>query len=140
LIVRDWYSVEQVADRLGLHVRTVRNYVRDGRLHAVRIGKQYRIAHADLAALTGRPAEAGGIRQVDVTSVVDIDGISADAANRIADVLAGLPPGPGTDAPRPRVEVVHDPGRARLKIIIVGAVDTTVELLRFVGALAEDES
>jgi excisionase family DNA binding protein len=48
------YSVEQVADRLGLHVRTVRNYVREGRLKAVRIGKQYRIAADDLAAMTGR--------------------------------------------------------------------------------------
>ncbi|MEW2439811.1 helix-turn-helix domain-containing protein, partial [Streptomyces caniferus] len=49
------YSVEQVAERLGLHVRTIRNYVRDGRLPAVRIGKQYRIAHEDLEAFTGRP-------------------------------------------------------------------------------------
>ena len=37
------YSVEQVAERLGLHVKTVRSYVREGRLKAVRIGKQYRI-------------------------------------------------------------------------------------------------
>ena len=55
---QDLYSAEQVADRLGLHVRTVRNYVREGRLKAVRIGKQYRIAGEDLAALTGRPASA----------------------------------------------------------------------------------
>jgi excisionase family DNA binding protein len=50
------YSVEQVAERLGLHVRTVRSYVREGRLKAVRIGKQYRIAGEDLATMTGRPA------------------------------------------------------------------------------------
>ena len=58
--VRTLYSVEQVAERLGLHVRTVRNYVRDGRLKAVRIGKQYRIAREDLEALTGHPAAAPG--------------------------------------------------------------------------------
>ena len=56
------YSVEQVAESLGLHVRTVRNYVRDGRLKAVRIGKQYRIARADLDALTGQKAAAAGSR------------------------------------------------------------------------------
>ena len=44
LVSQEMYSVEQVADLLGLHVRTVRGYVRDGRLKAVRIGKQYRIA------------------------------------------------------------------------------------------------
>ena len=52
----EWFSVDQVAQRLGLHVRTVRNYVRDGRLKAVRIGKQYRIARSDLEELTGRSA------------------------------------------------------------------------------------
>jgi len=35
---QDLYSVEQVADLLNLHVRTVRNYVRESRLKAVRIG------------------------------------------------------------------------------------------------------
>jgi hypothetical protein len=30
--------------------------VREGRLKAVRIGKQYRISGEDLAALTGRPS------------------------------------------------------------------------------------
>ncbi|HEX2286751.1 MAG TPA: helix-turn-helix domain-containing protein, partial [Mycobacterium sp.] len=49
------YSAEDVAQRLGLHVRTVRGYVRDGRLKAVRIGKQYRIRHADLEAFVGTP-------------------------------------------------------------------------------------
>ena len=51
-------SIEQVAEHLRLHVKTVRNYVREGRLKAVRIGKQYRIAASDLAAMMGRPVSA----------------------------------------------------------------------------------
>ena len=54
-MLQEMYSVDQVAAQLGLHVRTVRSYVRDGRLKAVRIGKQYRIAREDLEALTGHP-------------------------------------------------------------------------------------
>ena len=54
---RELYSVGEVAELLGLHVRTVRNYVREGRLKAVRIGKQYRISKEDFAALTGRPVD-----------------------------------------------------------------------------------
>ncbi|MEU8263779.1 helix-turn-helix domain-containing protein [Micromonospora sp. NPDC048999] len=38
-------SLDQVAGLLGLHVRTVRGYVRDGRLRAARVGRQYRIIH-----------------------------------------------------------------------------------------------
>ncbi len=129
--VNEWYSLEDVADRLGLHVRTVRNYVRDGRLGAVRIGKQYRVSHADLQALTGGPARP---RQVGVTSVVDVDGIDAAAAERLATFIGELPKPAGA----PHVDVVHEPVRDRLKVIVVGSVEAAVELLRFVGAMAEE--
>jgi excisionase family DNA binding protein len=129
--VSEWYSLEDVADRLGLHVRTVRNYVRDGRLGAVRIGKQYRVSHADLHALTGRPASS---RHVEVTSVVDIDGITVAAAERLVAFIAGLP----KPARAPHVDVLHEPERDRLKVIVVGSVEANVELVRLVGAMAEE--
>ena len=90
---QDLYSIEQVASQLGLHVRTVRNYVRDGRLKGVRIGKQYRIARADLEALTGRPAAAPIAttdtphRNVEVSSIVQVEAIGVDAASRVTNAL-----------------------------------------------------
>jgi excisionase family DNA binding protein len=132
----EWYSLEDVADRLGLHVRTVRNYVRDGRLGAVRIGKQYRVSDADLRALTGhaRSGGTGGPRRVEVTSVVDVDGIDVAAAERLTALVTGLPKGPRA----PHVNVVHEPESDRLKVIVVGSVEASTELLRFVGAMAEE--
>src|SRR3979490_488896 len=90
---QDLYSVEQVAEQLGLHVRTVRNYVRDGRLKAVRIGKQYRIAREHLEALTEHPAAAPRSesetprRHVEVSSIVDIEAISFESASRVTNAL-----------------------------------------------------
>lgn len=130
--VSDWYSLDEVADRLGLHVRTVRNYVRDGRLGAVRIGKQYRVSAADLRALTGGSGGSGGPRRVEVTSVVDIDGIDQVAAERLVALITGLPRGPRA----PHVDVVHD--GHRVKVIAVGSPEANAELIRFVGAMAED--
>src|SRR5215471_16854485 len=89
------YSVEQVAGRLGLHVRTVRNYVREGRLKAVRIGKQYRIARDDVEALTGRvlPHEqpVRRHRYIEVSSIVEIDAIAQDTATRLINALKAMP-------------------------------------------------
>jgi excisionase family DNA binding protein len=133
----EWYTLEDVADRLGLHVRTVRNYVRDGRLGAVRIGKQYRVSRADLQALTRRPArpdEAGGPRRIEITSVVDIDGIGVAAGERLAALVTGLPTGPRA----PHVDVVHEPEHDRLKVIVVGSAEASVELLRLVSAMAAE--
>lgn len=132
--VNEWYSLEEVADRLGLHVRTVRTYVRDGRLGAVRIGKQYRVSPADLQALTGGSGRSGGPRRIEVTSVVDVDGIDAAAAERLTALITGLPKG----SRAPHVDVVHQPELDRLKVIVAGSVEATAELLRFVGAMAEE--
>ena len=138
----DMYSVEQVADRLGLHVRTVRGYIRSGRLKAVRIGKQYRIAAADLDALTGRTradaATAAG--PAEVSSIVQIDGVDRAAADRLGTlVLASA--NTGHDPAHPlRVQTVHDEERHRMKIIILGGAAATADLLHLLDAVLDADN
>ena len=134
------YSVEQVAEKLGLHVRTVRNYVRDGRLKAVRIGKQYRIAREDLDALMGQsPTEPPLSRYVEVSSVVRVDGISARDADRVISLLMAMVNGPRDGDGPLRVETMHDPERFTLKIIVLGSPDTTGELLKAIAMITGED-
>lgn len=135
------YSVEQVAERLGLHVRTVRNYVRDGRLNAVRIGKQYRIAHEDLEAFMGRPVPAPPRetarrqRNVEVSSIVEVDAISPESVARLSTLLSSVSSRDAHGDVPLRIETVYDEERARLKIIILGGPATTAQLLESVEAV-----
>jgi len=135
------YSPEQVAGLLGLHVRTVRNYVRDGRLKAVRIGKQYRIAQEDLAALTGRPADAfhpeppGRHRHVEVSSIIEIEAISPESANRLTTMLVGIANGRRPPDEPLRVETIYNQERARLKLILLGDLETQTSLFRVIDAV-----
>jgi excisionase family DNA binding protein len=135
------YSVEQVADLLGLHVRTVRGYIRAGRLKAVRIGKQYRIARADLDALTGQPqpapARPSGASPVEVSSIVQIDGVDRAAADRLGTlVLATANTAPDPAHPL-RIQIVHDEERNRMKIVILGGAATTADVLHLIEAVLE---
>ena len=137
------YSVEQVADRLGLHVRTVRNYVREGRLKAVRIGKQYRIAAEDLAALTGRPASSfepepvRRERHVEVSSIVEIDAVSPETASRLTNSLVAVANSRGaTDEPL-RVETIYHETRGRMRVILVGSMEMNASLFKIISALLE---
>jgi excisionase family DNA binding protein len=140
---QELYSVGDVANQLGLHVRTVRNYVRAGKLKAVRIGKQYRIAGEDLSALTGRPTSAfvgepaRRNRHVEVSSIVEIDAISPDTANRVTNLLTGGARGRRPGEQPLRIETIYDPERAHLKIILVGAMETNASLLNVIKALLE---
>lgn len=44
----EFYTVEQVAELLQVHWQTVLNYIKGGKLKAVRLGKGYRIKKQEL--------------------------------------------------------------------------------------------
>ncbi len=141
---QELYSVYQVADLLGLHVKTVRGYVREGRLKAIRIGKQYRIARADLEALTGKSAAAlegppvRRHRHVEVSSVVDIDAVPKETADRMTVYLLAAAKGrPEDDGPL-RIDAIYDEVRARLKVIVTGGIDAVRTALATIKVLAEN--
>ncbi|HEY3054223.1 MAG TPA: helix-turn-helix domain-containing protein [Thermoanaerobaculia bacterium] len=140
----DIYSVAQVAKHLGLHVRTVRAYLRTGRLKGVRIGKQYRISRQDLDALTGRSSslDAEPVRRhrhVDVSMIVQVDVISSEAVSRVSNMLMAVAGAP-RDEDRPlRIDTSYDEERARLKVFVSGSMDTSVSLLNLVKKLVERE-
>ena len=131
-------SVEQVAEQLGLHVRTVRAYLRSGRLRGVRIGKQYRIAREDVANLMGRGGPFDPVvrqRHVDVSSIVQVDAISQEAVDRVTNMLMAAAKAPRDEEHALRVDTSYDGERARLKVFISGSAETTIGLLRLVETL-----
>ena len=132
---------------MGLHVRTVRRYVRHGRLPAVRIGKQYRVSREALDTLTGRAAApvpavsatagATGQRHAEVSAVVHVDNVDAETARRIMTALPAAAKGkPDAEDPL-RVDTIYDPARARLKVILNGSVTTTASLLGMLNLYLE---
>jgi excisionase family DNA binding protein len=133
------YSLEQIAERLGLNVRTVRGYVRSGRLKAVRIGKQYRVTREDLEAITGPIPETAvpRHRHVEVSSVVQIDAVSKDSAVRITHHLSGAAKAPRGDGSPLRIETVYDEARAGMKVIVIASLPAAADLFRLLGVILE---
>jgi excisionase family DNA binding protein len=142
-MAHELYSVEQVADLLSLHVRTVRNYVREGRLQAVRIGKQYRIAREDLEAMTGRRASSferepvRRHRHIEVSSIIEIDAVSPDTASRVMNLVGGSYNSRRSGDEPLRIETIYDAERARLKVILVGGMDANASYFKMINAVLE---
>jgi len=133
------YSLEQVAERLGLQVRTVRSYVRNGRLKAIRIGKQYRVTRESLEDLTGAALKSDAVtrhRQVEVSSVVQVDAVSVDTARRVANHLVGTAKAPRDDSAL-RVETIYDEERSQLKVIVIGSLPSAANVFRSLSVLLE---
>ena len=132
------YSLEQVAERLGLQVRTVRSYVRSGRLKAIRIGKQYRVTRESLEDLTG-PAPLRAVpqhRHVEVSSVIQVDAVSQETADRVTNHLA-VAAKATQDGSALRVEAIYDEERSQLKVIVIGSLLNAANVFRLLGALLE---
>ena len=89
-----YYTVEQVAELLSLHPKTVQRYIREGKLRASKIGKGWRITGHDLSnfAEQKHQDEASvsndtGTLPVTVSAVADIGVTGKDAAIRIMNTL-----------------------------------------------------
>ena len=147
-------SAEEAAQILGLQVRTVRSYLREGRLPGVRIGKQYRISRADLDALTAggltreavpasaarpEPAAVGVGVSAEVSSVAQLDGIGPPARDSLERTLAAAAlAGSGHSGPALRVEPLYDEDRQRLKVVIVGPLGEVADVLRILEAFTRE--
>jgi excisionase family DNA binding protein len=136
------FTVDEVAGRLNLHAKTVRRFIREGRLPAKRIGKEYRIARPALDEFAGTSTDPGRepisrTRQILVSSIVDVDAISPEDSQRITTlILAGLNARRG-EPDFPRVDSLYDAERARLRIMITAIPALACDLVHTIAALAE---
>lgn len=48
MVVHKFYTVQEVADTLQVHWQSVLNYIKSGKLEAVKLGKGYRISEENL--------------------------------------------------------------------------------------------
>jgi excisionase family DNA binding protein len=130
------YTVEQFAQRLKLHRKTVLRFIREGRVRAVKVGKSYRILRTDLEAMTG--IVAGSQRKVArVTSIFDIPDIAPALAQQLARQLPAMRMGQTAHPDPMSLDVAYDTARNHLKVVIVGSPADTAAMLKMIQLLSE---
>lgn len=133
-------TVEQAAEVLDLHPKTVRRMIREGRLRATRIGKSYRILEADLAHFAGGRKPAERELAARVTSVVDVEHVDQSTAERVARYL---PAALNTREARPdpmTLSVMYDPERQHLKISLAGAPSRVAAMYALIDLALEPQA
>ncbi|HEY6458206.1 MAG TPA: helix-turn-helix domain-containing protein [Steroidobacteraceae bacterium] len=137
-------SVEQVAQILRLNVRTVRNYVRSGALKATRIGKQYRIGLADLEAFAGGPVAThrervlSPVARVEISSIINMEGITPALASRISNMLATTADVLRSIEQPVAVSSTYDEHLDRLRVLLAAELKSTRNLLAMINAALEE--
>lgn len=142
----EYFTVDEGAELLKLHPKTVLRKIREGELGATRIGRQYRISRDQIDTFCGGPQAAQNpssakTRQVLASSVIDIEAISPDEGTRITNTLMAAlnNRGKGTrqGQAKSRVDCLYYEETGRLKVIVYGGLEETESLLQILRSLLD---
>ena len=138
-----FYSVDDISAMLGIHPKTTRRYITEGKLRAAKLGKQYRISGHDLsmfleahgaAAIQSPPAHKP---QIDVSAVVDIDAADKDKAARIsASILAATQ---SKDPSYGKSTVSVQQNSSRLRVMLWGTPQYITTMLACISDLNDNQ-
>jgi excisionase family DNA binding protein len=135
------FTPEQVATKLGLHVKTVRRYIRDGELEAVKVGKRYRVTAKALEEFSGVSLQPDTTAQrpfAETSTIVSIDDLVPEVADRLATMVVAVAQG-RRDASDPlHVKATYYPERKRLKVVCSGDIVATTHMLALINTLLEN--
>lgn len=121
-------TVDEAAEALKLHRKTVLRHIHEGRLEATRIGKAYRIERVKLDAFAGREAAqpAAGAR---ATVIVEVPDMTVQAAERLATFLGAAALSGDADSRPLTINTAFDPTTGAFKIVLIAAPADAARML-----------
>ena len=134
-----YYTVEQIAQMLQMHPKTVQRYIREGKLRALKVGKGWRVSGHDLSVFTeGEIAGRGETPTAVVSCVADVYAADKAAAIRIVNTLtAGLnskPAGYGSCS----MQTQYIPEELKLRVTLYGSARVAAAMLDAIATLTEE--
>jgi excisionase family DNA binding protein len=135
------YSVPEVAKLLDLHPKTVRRFMREGKLTATKIGREWRVSEMDLRAFThadrgAQPLERAPApplaSRVQVSAVIEVNEGPADEVSRISNSLVAVLNSKDPSFGASRYDLLYYPEIRKARFVLSGTpyfIRTIVELV-----------
>lgn len=155
-----FYTIDQVAEILGIHHKTVRKFIKEGKLNANKLGKQWRISPLDLERFTkveDSIDESEAIsydeeielsnnklnfevkNEIKVSSVIDLEGIDSDEYSRISNMLLAIMNCKNDSLQKNTINIKYSKNVNRLRVMLWANINTTKEVLDVIEMLREDK-
>lgn len=140
-----YYTVEQISQLLAIHPKTIQRYIREGKLHASKIGKSWRVTGHDLSVFT----EAIGSRSpkteiqhntVSISSVIDIQIKDFDDSSRIVNSLTAALNCKPQEYGKSTMNVQHLEHEGKVRVTLWGNISFMQEIISFISAITEQTS
>jgi excisionase family DNA binding protein len=154
-----FYTIDKIAEILGMHHKTIRKFITEGKLPASKVGKQWRISGHDLSTfmeknnvnisdkeiseesnidfVTNGEIKATVNEKVNVSTVVDINDIDKEEYFRISNTLIALMNCKDPKMGKSTVNVKYDENVSRLRVLLWGNISFIEEMLSMISMLVE---
>jgi excisionase family DNA binding protein len=150
----DILTVDQVARILHLHPKTIRGFIREGKLKAKKLGKGWRIYKSDIesfiddegrsrAGTQGEKSDTSIERsriekheKVLVTSIVDIYVQNRDEADRISASIIGSSNTRDQSYGNVRIDYIYYETEIKARFIVFGGARFTSDLLKLISMIS----
>ena len=154
-----FYTIDKIAEILGMHHKTIRKFITEGKLGANKVGKQWRISGHDLSVFMEKNnvsinnkkiSEESNIdfvtngevkdtinQKVNVSTVVDINDVDKEEYFRISNTLIALMNCKDSKMGKSTINMKYDEKVNRLRILLWGNVSFIEGMLSSISMLVE---
>ena len=157
-----FYTIDQIAEILGMHHRTIRKFITEGKLRANKVGKQWRISGHDLSLFmednnvniknnnklesekiefsTGDVDSNNKTSKINVSTVIDINEVDIDEHKRISNMLLALMNSKDSKIRNSTINIKYYKNNKNLKVMLWGDIEFTNAMLDFISTITNTNS
>ena len=157
-----FYTIDQIAEILGMHHKTIRKFITEGKLRANKVGKQWRISGHDLSLFmednnvniknniklesekiefsTGDVDSNNKTSKINVSTVIDINEVDIDEHKRISNMLLALMNSKDSKIRNSTINIKYYKNNKNLKVMLWGDIEFTNAMLDFISTITNTNS
>ena len=157
-----FYTIDQIAEILGMHHKTIRKFITEGKLRANKVGKQWRISGHDLSLFmednnvnikSNNKLESEKIEfsngdidsnnrtsKINVSTVIDINEVDIDEHRRISNTILALMNSKDSKMSNSTINIKYYKSDKNLKVMLWGDIEFTNAMLDFISTIIDDNS
>ena len=156
-----FYTIDQVAEILDIHHKTVRKFIKEGKLKANKVGKQWRISQDDLDIFMGdkesnrdndvfngneeiefssREVKKEKSSEIKVSSVIDLEEINKEEYSRISNMLLAIMNCKDEKNYGYTMDMKYSRSENRLRVMLWASLELTKEILDVISILTEKKN
>lgn len=157
-----FYTIDQIADILGMHHKTIRKFITEGKLRANKVGKQWRISGHDLSLFmednnvniksnnklksekiefsNGDVDSNNRTSKINVSTVIDINEVDIEEHRRISNTILALMNSKDSKMSNSTINIKYYKSDKNLKVMLWGNIEFTNEMLDFISTIIDENS